>query len=175
MGFIFATDTAIAVTGLGYYDYLGDGFATPHEVGIFDSGGNLLVSTSLVAGAVNPLEGGFRYQSIAPYALAAGESYILAATTNGPCDPWAYGHVGTAMTGFALDPSISIDPYAALFNYQSDDVLVSPRNHYSDYTIYAGPNLQIGSPVPEPATAVFVLAPLTLLAFLRPGRAHSQR
>lgn len=178
LGFAFTTNTAVTVTSLGYYDYLGDGFATSHDVGIYDSNGNLVASASLVAGTLDTLDGSFRYQSIAPVILAAGQTYVLAATTVGYSDPWASGEAGNDMTGFTVDPSISIAANAALFVYQQDDILRDPSNHYADLTIYAGPNFEIASvdppppSVPEPASALFVAVPLALLAFVRRRRAH---
>ena len=150
LGFVFTTNSAVQVTQLGYYDDGGDGFLTPHTVGIFDSVGNLLTSVTLAAGTTDPLVGDFRYEAVAPITLAAGQTYTAAATTEGPSDPWAYG--GPAqLTGFVVNPAITIPNDAAKFVYQSDNVLRDPTDHFSNYQVYAGPNFVISS-VPEPAT-----------------------
>src|SRR5471030_598588 len=57
LGFTFSTNSAVTVTSLGYYDDQLDGFATSHEVGIFNSLGNLLTSAFLSAGTGNSLSG----------------------------------------------------------------------------------------------------------------------
>src|SRR5689334_3496981 len=89
LGFSFTALNNITVDSLGYYNYTGSGFLTAHTVGIFDSNGDLLTSTTLAAGSADPLNAGFRYHSITPVTLAPGD-YVIAATTGGPSDPWAY-------------------------------------------------------------------------------------
>src|SRR5262245_27709282 len=146
-GFAFTVHPPVTVSALGYFDYQGDGFATPHNVGIYDASGTLLTQALLNSGTVNPLIGNFRYADIAPITLAVG-TYTLSATSYGPADPWAYGSAGTGgITGFTVDPHISIAPNSALYLFQPDDVLRDPTQH-ADYTIYAGPNLMAHAPGP---------------------------
>src|SRR5260221_8890567 len=192
LGFAFSTNQAVTVTRLGYFDAAptqhtgsqvpsqpgaGDGFVTPHEVGIFNSVGTLLTSTVLDAGTVDPLIGHFRYKSIAPITLAAGQSYTLAATTYGPYDPWAYGNgygPGNSSTihGFTVDPAITIAPNAALFVYQGDNVLRDPGSHYNDYTLYAGPNFLAASGVPELSTWLMMIIGFGGVCMVRARRAN---
>lgn len=168
-GFEFRTAEAVAVYALGYYDDGGDGFSTPHTVGIFDSGGTLLTSVLLGTGTADPLIGDFRYHDIAPLILPAGQSFTIAATSGGPADWWAYGAEGTSLTGFVTDPAIQISPFAGVFVYQSDDVLRDPTEHFK-YTVYAGPNFLL-TPVPEPGTGIlFGSVILSLLAAAKLSR-----
>jgi Domain of unknown function (DUF4082)/PEP-CTERM motif len=159
LGFTFTTNSAISVTHLGYFDNEGDGFLTDHEVGIFDTAGTLLVSTLLSAGIGDTLTGHFRYKSINPFALAAGQSYVIAATTYGFSDPWAYGISPGSITGFTVDPSISIGSTASLYRYQGDNILRKPGSSVG-YTVYAGPNFLTAASgaVPEPANWALMLA-----------------
>ena len=159
LGFTFTTNSAISVTHLGYFDHMGDGFLTDHEVGIFDMAGTLLVSTLLGSGTGDALTGHFRYKSIAPFALAAGQSFVIAATTFGASDPWAYGNTPSTITGFTVDPSISIGNNASLYTYQGDNILRKPVSSIA-YTVYAGPNfLSAGvGAVPEPASWALMIA-----------------
>jgi hypothetical protein len=161
LGFTFTVNAPVSVSALGYFDFLMDGFATPHDVGIFDGSGTLLTEALLSSGTVNPLTGNFRYTDIAPITLAAG-TYTIAATTDGPADPWGFGNAygpGTTppffgtITGFTVDPRITIAANSALFISQSDNVLRDPNQHFGDYTIYAGPNALL-TPVPDPITPV---------------------
>jgi hypothetical protein len=94
---------------------------------------------------VQPLIGNFRYTDITPITLAVG-TYTLAGTTSTP-DPWAYGTAGT-ITGFTVDPHISIAPNSALFVVQQDNILRNPYQHYADYTVYGGPNFIAHTPGP---------------------------
>jgi hypothetical protein len=147
IGFTFTVNTPVTVSALGYFDYQGDGFTTPHNVGIYNGSGTLLTQALLNSGTVNPLIGNFRYTDIAPITLAVG-TYTLAATTYGPWDPLAYGSAGTGgIAGFTVDPHISIAPNSALYVYQSDNVLRDPTQHI-DYTLYAGPNVIAHAPGP---------------------------
>src|SRR4030088_998040 len=60
-GWAFSVSTRITVTGLSYLDATGRGLREPHTVGIFSaSGGSLLVTAIVPAGAGAPLENGFR-------------------------------------------------------------------------------------------------------------------
>ena len=59
----------MTVSAFGYFDEGNDGFLTDHTVGIFDSAGNLLGSTTLLAGTGDPLINGFRYHAITPFTL----------------------------------------------------------------------------------------------------------
>ena len=148
IGFTFnVVNAPVTVVSLGYFDYQGDGFATAHDVGIYNSSGTLLTHALLNAGTVNQLIGNFRYTDIAPITLAAG-SYTLAATTNGPADRWAYG-IASTITGFTVDPHISIAANSARYIYQSDNVLRDPTQlNPNNYAIYAGPNVIAHAPGP---------------------------
>ena len=64
---------------LGVYDHLGNGLIDRHEVGLWNAGGTLLASTTVKAGVASVLDGGFRYEDIAPVALASGQTYYVAA------------------------------------------------------------------------------------------------
>jgi hypothetical protein len=161
LGWLFSTNEMVHVSGLGYYDDGGNGFATDHEIGIFDSGGSLLVSAFVHTGTSDTLIGHFRYTDIPAIDLPAGQSFTLAATTFGASDPWAFGTAGTSIAGFTVDPAISVAANASRYNYQSDNVLRRPGDSVG-YTAYFGPNLLIGSStpsaVPEPSVAAIGLA-----------------
>lgn len=175
LGFVFSTSAPVEVRALGYYDEGQDGFATAHEVGIFDAGGALLTSTLLSSGTVETLTDQFRYKAITPFVLAAGSTYTLAATTYGSADGWAYGNAGASLAGFTVDPRISIANNASRFHYQSDNVLRDPQDVFG-YTIYAGPNFLIGAAnVPEPGSVAFLAGVgLSSIGFLARRRKKSR-
>jgi hypothetical protein len=163
LGFVFTTNADVTVGALGYFDENGDGFLTPHTVGIFDGVGALLTSTTLAAGAGDVLDGHFRYHNISPLVLPAGNTYTLAATTGGPADGWAFG-ISSTLSGIVVDPSISIEVDAARYLYQADDVLQDPY-YGSGYTLYAGPDFKGTGTVtaaPEPGSLGLALTALAL-------------
>lgn len=168
LGFVFRTNEAIVVNSLGYFDENQDGFLTDHQVGIFDSNGDLLVSTTLSAGAGATLEGHYRYEAIAPITLAADSWFLIAATTGGPADGWAYGHRTSSIVNFVTDARIYVPNNASRFVYQNDNALRAPDQMFG-YTIYGGPNFTIGAnegAVPEPATAALACGGLLAFAFI---------
>jgi len=161
LGFTFTANVNFNVTSLGYYNYLGTGFLTPHEVGIFagDGGvaaGPLLASTTLAAGTSGTLgPNDFRYQTISPLSLVAGDTYTIAGlspNTSGN-DPWIYGGPGET-TGFSVNPDITIPLNAARYLYFPGG-LVDPPDHCCDYQFYAV-NFT-ASTVPEPSTWAMIL------------------
>ncbi|MFN9848492.1 MAG: PEPxxWA-CTERM sorting domain-containing protein [Alphaproteobacteria bacterium] len=82
-GFKFSLSDTITVTGLGYYDAGGDGFAVAHEVGIWDLGGNLLVSGTVSSGTSDTLVDGFRYTTkLSGLATLAAGSYLVGGRSN---------------------------------------------------------------------------------------------
>src|SRR5687768_16493111 len=60
LGWAFSTANNITVTSLGWYDHLGDGLVDGHAVGIFNTGGTLLLSGTVQSGTADPLTGMFR-------------------------------------------------------------------------------------------------------------------
>ena len=81
LGFEFRANSAITVTGLGVYDYLGDGFLQDQQVGLWDSTGNKLASVFVHGSDSDPSNlvgaGPWRFTAIKPITLAAGASYVV--------------------------------------------------------------------------------------------------
>jgi len=90
VGFTFTVGASnVLVTNLGYYDgpnsaaadvpgYVADGLNNAHEVGIFDSTGNVVASATVAAGTVDIAIADFRYAALpAPVTLLAGATYTL--------------------------------------------------------------------------------------------------
>ena len=170
IGFVFTPTKDVTVTSLGYYDDLGDGFKTEHQVGIYfgdgmAGAGPLLALTTLAAGTSGVLGANdFRYQSIAPLLLKAGQTYTIAGTSPNPNDtndPWVYGGPNE-YTGFAVDPRISIGLNAARFTYDAGPNLVDPAQHCCDYQFYAV-NFDFTSTVPEPDSLAIMTLGLAVL------------
>jgi len=81
LGFRFRADSDLTVTSLGAFDYLGDGLATAHMIGIWSlSGGEPLAVATVPAGSGAPLLGAFRYAAISDLTLSANTEYIIGAS-----------------------------------------------------------------------------------------------
>ncbi len=80
VGWSFTVGAAdVSVVGLGIFDAGGDGLANPHQVGIWDASQNLVASVNVPAGTVATLLAGYRFQTINPVTLSAGQQYVIGA------------------------------------------------------------------------------------------------
>ena len=80
IGFQFRAETDLVVNALGAFDYLRDGFATEHPVGLWTADGGTLLATAVVpAGTTGSLQGQFRFVGIPDTRLAAGTEYVVGA------------------------------------------------------------------------------------------------
>lgn len=152
LGFLFSVKNDFTVTSLGWFDDCLNGFQDAHTVKLFDANGALLASATLSPGMVDPLSGSFRYSTITPVTLTAGSTYLLAGTT-GDSDPYT---VNDNFRGFSIDPNFMIATDAGRYADHAPG-FVYPDQHYSDYMVYAGPNLD-GAASPEPGTIALLAA-----------------
>jgi len=151
----------IMVTHLSFFDNLGDGLAESHDVGIWDSAGILLASTTIAAGTVDPLDatGKFRTTAITPTFLAAGDDYVVGAVfliNSGDLQ-------AINMTGLAMGAGLAYGQ--TRFNNNGVASLSFPTNTISQIGLPGG-SFQYG-PVPEPATFVAIGLGLVALALRR--------
>ncbi len=155
LGFEFETNRAITVGSLGFYDDSKNDLTQSHDVGIFDSTGNLLVSGTVVPGST--LVGWFRYVPVTATLLPAGQIFRIAAVTGSEKYTWD-------PTGFATDPAIT---------YLRDRWIAGSTLTFPTSTDnlagggYFGPNFDT---VPEPASVLLIGSGLTGLALLRRRR-----
>ncbi len=143
MGWEFDVLAPIEVSRLGYFNHgpQGGGIVTPHEVGIFDSYGTLLVSTTVNPG--DPVSGLWVWKSLAtPFTLAPGTGYVIAGLT-GPTDLYTY-----SVSSIAVDPRIAY--VKNRYQRTPSGTLINPLYTTSFYPGYHwfGPNMDI---VPEPS------------------------
>lgn len=145
LGFQFAANSNITVSALGFYDDLGNGITGNHDVGIWTDGGVLLASTTVLPTDV--LSNHFRYHSIAPLNLMAGQTYRIAAVTGS--DNYAFG-----LGGFVVDSQITFLNAAYNTTTIGSGLLDFP-DQLQETDGYFGPNMMISpttSAVPEPAS-----------------------
>lgn len=144
----------ITLSQLGVFDKDGDGLLSAHDVGIWDSTGTtLLTSTTIASGTGATLSGGnFRYNNIANLTLTANTSYLIGATTGS--DEWAYDNY----TGLSIDPALTIDEN----RYSAGATLIAPGTNNPAFPLFSGGNFMFslgsGSSVPEPGTIALLFA-----------------
>jgi Domain of unknown function (DUF4082) len=147
LGFQFTTNDNINVTELGFYDDLQNDLTESHDVGIFDSSGNLLVSGTVKPG--DTLDGWFRYTSVTPTLLAANQTFRIATVTGNE-------FFTDNPEGFTVAPEINF--VRDVFTFSS--TLTYPNN--TTYSMgYFGPNFKFEASnptsVPEPTSVLGLL------------------
>ena len=100
LGWEFLVNSNITVTSLGFLDVDSDGLLASHEIGLWDSGGNLLGYVT-VTPASTPNVDNFLYENLAtPIDLTSGNSYRIAAYVYGDAFVYSGNNIVT-------DPSIT--------------------------------------------------------------------
>lgn len=142
-GWRFTLESPVSVTDLGYFDSAlnGEGFLYQNRVGIWDSGGSLLVDAILPAGTgATPLSS-YRFVSVDPITLNAGETYFIG------------GH-SPAANELILNPGSQT--YGNEINYMSATYGTGSGFQYPNNSYNPGGDGIFGAnfiytPVPEPA------------------------
>jgi hypothetical protein len=179
VGYIFKSpNVSVKVVELGFWDYLGNGFAYGVDVGLWSEDATLMASTSLSAGTQHPLVQGFRFNALAaPVILQPNTLYVLG----------GFRHIGDAYspnlregtdfipaTGFDIigerypHPSVWDNPLAP-----EGQMLTFPSFTYDPLNSEAaiGPNL-VFEPVPEPSAGA--LAAVASSMILQSARRSGQ-
>jgi hypothetical protein len=159
LGWSFTVVNSVTVVGLGNADILQNGFSPPgsdQQVGLWDSSGNLLASVQVTP--TDPLDGangGFwRFASIAPITLTAGQTYVVG------------GQGGAFYSGIVpvtVNPNITFGHDLYTFNGGANSPLVEPlkTEGYDSpgAASWFGGNVEFASvsPVPEPVGVASLL------------------
>lgn len=160
LGFEFSVSGSQSINALGVYDNLGNGLASNASIGLWDLSGNLLTSTTILAGG-GTLNGLFRYNSISPFALTAGTHYIIGAYTTDLATSLNAGQGGTG----TINPLVTI--YRDRFsNFNSLFSFPTETNSTPGGWLGANFNLVEGQPaVPEPATWLMMVVGFGAVGF----------
>jgi hypothetical protein len=150
LGWEFTANQNMTVTALGVFDGNQDGLVENHPVGIWDSAGNLVGSTVVGAGTVDPLTNQFRYSSVS-FNLVAGETYEIGAIWNSLTDDLILNGVAT---GFADSPGVTFIQNSFI----AGGTLSDPINHADTQPAYFGPNFLYSSTTstPEPSSLLLL-------------------
>ena len=162
IGWSFTANNDISVTDLGVYDTTpATRLGQSHQVGIFSITGTLLGSTTVQTNS--PLTGSFRYASVTPFTLTAGQTYLLGEAITSPFSDVYFTGSGTTTT----DPAITFGQAAvsgSSSGFAAPTTLNSAAGRF-------GPNFKFTSAapaVPEPGSiALLTGMTLTGAAFLR--------
>jgi hypothetical protein len=151
LGWSFTVNSGIDVTALGVFSDSEDGLAESHDVGLWDSAGDLLASTTVDAGTVDPLDDQFRMVEIAPVALTAGSTYYIGAV-------WLDGADDMTFPGDAVNFATAPEVTFVTSQYVVAGSLTFPGTSYTSDPAYFGPNFEFTDAVPEPSYMVALAA-----------------
>jgi hypothetical protein len=160
----FTVNSNVTASGLGYYASPTNGQVDANPVALYRcdtanciGGGGTLIASAIVDNTY-PLLGHFRYVTINPVNLIAGEYYEVAGISFG--NNYTWGDIG-----FATDPAVSIVPTATYSTRWQGDLSTPDFLNYLNTAElepdgFWGPNVFLGSAtgftggggVPEPAS-----------------------
>ncbi len=156
-GWQFTVTSPVTVTKLGYYDPAVNGqLNSSHEVGIFSSGGSLLLSATIAAGKYTTMNG-FAFVSVPTFTLADG-TYVIGGDSFDSNDPFIF-------TASSLLPISQITlGETGLFTLGS--VFTLPVTNQPSAT-YMGPDFEVvsASAVPESSSFSMMTCAVLSLAF----------
>ncbi len=161
LGFEFEVWENVDVASLGFYDAGADGFMEDHAVGLYDVFGTLLAAT--VVTNDSQLTGLFRWESIVPVSLFAGQTYVVSGYDF--LDPYTWD---------PFDAYVDSRIYIPAGRYGDADRLIYPEQRISELFGFFGPNMMLVDPLEPPievsAPNGFMFLLLGLLVLLRTSK-----
>jgi hypothetical protein len=139
LGWEFYTNSNVLVTALDFYDDYGNGLTESHDVGIYDSSGNLIVWTTVLPSDDLVGNAPWRAHAVTPVILTAGQYYYIMAETGSENYTWS------PTNGWTI-PQITFIQGA----YISSPVLAFPDTMDAGTSGYFGPSFEAA--IPEPST-----------------------
>ena len=145
IGYQFTVNSPVTVTELGFYVPQGS-LADNHQVGIWTSGGTLLVSATVPAATSPTLLDGFDFVPVTPITLGTGQYVIGAEGNSTSTDQFTFGKTGSiTISSITLGVSVSAE-------FGPPNTLTFPTVQPTDFATegYFGPDFLVA--VPEPST-----------------------
>ena len=140
VGWEFTLASPVTVTSLGFYDYDDDGLVNDHDVSIWDSSKNVVVSATVTNSGSS--DAGYVWESVTPVTLSAG-TYRIGAAIYG--DDYYYSGASSVITETPITYSGGVYAVGG-FDY--------PENLSSNNGRF-GPNFTITA-VPEPGSMLLL-------------------
>jgi hypothetical protein len=158
-------NTPIEVSHLGFFDVQLNGLVDSHQIGIWDTAGNLVVQDTVPSGTAGSLVGAYRFEPVSPTLLSANTTYHIGAH---------FPSLNDTALAFA-----SAQTYASEITYLNASYS-QPAGFGNPFTDFSGanhgvfgPNFQFTqfTPVPEPEHyALMMGAGLVAFACIRKRR-----
>ena len=147
VGWAFTLSSQVSVTQLGLFDFDNDGFVTSHIVAIWTSTGTLLGQVTIPSGTSGTLINGFRYFSIAPLLLPAGDYTIGGYYPFSPIglDQFAQDDANSITTASGVTYVGSRSDFFpfGVFGFPAGNIFETDNSYF-------GPNFQFTGGVPTP-------------------------
>lgn len=179
VGWEFTPSSDVWVGELGFFDMDLDGLNRAHEIGIWDDSEQLLVSATV--GTLGTLSGEYRYVSVQPILLQAGESFVIGATvpmsqmysvyTLSSDDFYPSTSVEIVPGNIVSSPGIDLAHMNRFAEYDPYGPLTFPGQHKPSFTVpilpgvtsepttisyyFVAPNFTF-TEVPEPTTSLLI-------------------
>lgn len=159
-----------AITALGLWDQGQNGLASPHNLGLWDSVGNLLASVTIPSGTGTALIGEYRYANLStPVSLISGAEYVLGADMNGSDS--IVNSDGNYPVGYAAGFTYPASGFGSgTYNVPGNlEPTIDPNTGFEPLALgvpYLGPNA-LFAPVPEPASGLLLLVGMGLVCGAR--------
>jgi hypothetical protein len=169
VGWSFTANRDLYVTALGVYDHESDRrHEAPHEIGLWDSSGNLLRSATIFeapnSAYISPVVGGkYHFENVSRYTLLAGQTYVIGATVGS--DFYASFLNAQEAANHNLQFNSHISYLGGVYRDTSNQLLF-PQSEPSDYIGNFGANIDV-TPTPVPAAAWLLGSGLLGLAGIR--------
>jgi hypothetical protein len=155
VGWQFNVLSPLTATTLEWYDASGIGLDTAHLVGIWSPTGTLLTSILIPAGVVAPLDGMFRFESIAPINLPVGNGYIVGGQNFATSTDLLACGSGGSCDGLLVQ---TVDPRLAFVNATFSNIgagFTDPTSFSIAHEGFFGPSFSAAA-VPEPSSMVLL-------------------
>lgn len=134
VGLAFTLTSPVLVTDLGLWDFNNDGLSTSHVVTVWTSTGTEEAQATIPSGTGATLTSGFRYVSIVPVLLPAG-NYTIGGFYSSASDPVAIQGLAVAASGLTYNGTRNGPGFA----FPAGDSFGRPLNYF-------GPNFQFTAP-----------------------------
>jgi hypothetical protein len=157
LGYEFTTSTGVSVNALGYWN---DGEGNTHQVGIWDTLGNLLVSTTVLT--TDPAIDYFQWHSISDYSLPAG-TYVIGGEF--PASVVALSPFPAFATGITTIPGYTwVEDLQVIGSGLNFPTVTTFGTYGNNGILVADFSVDEGSTVPEPGSLLLASLGLAGLA-----------